>query len=72
MKCVAFAFLFFCITSRAIAQQKVDNDSLQDISRRERLFFPFVVRSLETDWGFGGVAAIFFKPRRDDSLKFDS
>jgi hypothetical protein len=32
------------------------------------LTFPFVVRSLETNWGFGGIAARFFKAgNRDDS-----
>lgn len=36
--------------------------------KREKLLFPFVVKSLETKWGFGGVAAVFFKPTEDDSL----
>jgi Omp85 superfamily domain len=32
------------------------------------LTFPFVVRSLETNWGFGGIAARFFKAgKRDDT-----
>jgi len=31
------------------------------------LAFPFVVRSLETDWGFGGIAARFFKAQKKDS-----
>src|SRR6201994_2124847 len=31
------------------------------------LAFPFAVRSLETNWGFGGIAARFFKPGKDDS-----
>jgi hypothetical protein len=31
------------------------------------LVFPFVVRSLETDWGFGGIAARFFKMGKHDT-----
>ena len=31
------------------------------------LAFPFAVRSLETDWGFGGIAARFFKAQKKDS-----
>lgn len=33
------------------------------------LAFPFVVRSLETNWGFGGIAARFFKPMKDTSVR---
>ena len=68
MKFVTLCLVFFCIALHTVAQQKVESDSLEDISKREKLLFPFVVRSLETDWGFGGVGALFFKPRRDDSL----
>jgi hypothetical protein len=31
------------------------------------LAFPFAVRSLETDWGFGGIAARFFKAQKKDT-----
>ena len=31
------------------------------------LAFPFVVKSLETNWGFGGIAARFFKPGKKDT-----
>jgi hypothetical protein len=31
------------------------------------LAFPFVVRSLETDWGFGGIVARFFKSQKQDT-----
>jgi Omp85 superfamily domain len=31
------------------------------------LTFPFVVRSLETNWGFGGIAARFLKAGKNDS-----
>jgi|GEM_PF-6490919 hypothetical protein len=33
------------------------------------LAFPFVVRSLETNWGFGGIAARFFKPMKDTTVR---
>jgi hypothetical protein len=33
------------------------------------LAFPFVVRSLETNWGFGGIAARFFRPMNDTSIR---
>ena len=40
-------------------------------SARNLLTFPFAVRSLETDWGFGGVAARFFKAghRHDSTIR---
>jgi hypothetical protein len=31
------------------------------------LAFPFAVRSLETDWGFGGIIARFFKAEKKDT-----
>src|ERR1700754_4511761 len=31
------------------------------------LAFPFAVRSLETDWGFGGIVARFFKAEKKDT-----
>src|ERR1700722_5182997 len=31
--------------------------------------FPFVVHSLETNWGFGGIAARFFHPMKDTSAR---
>jgi len=62
--CIICSFYMLC----AAAQPKVNSDSLGDISKREKLLFPFAVRSLETDWGFGGVGAIFFKPKAKDSL----
>lgn len=34
---------------------------------RNLLVFPFVVRSLETDWGFGGISARFFKAGKRDT-----
>jgi len=33
------------------------------------LAFPFAVRSLETNWGFGGIAARFFRPGHDTTVR---
>lgn len=65
---IIFFLLFYAIT--AVAQQKDNKDTIpiEQVSNKEFLVFPFVVRSLETDWGFGGVAAAFFKPKKNDSL----
>lgn len=41
-------------------------DSAKKASRN-LLAFPFGVRSLETDWGFGGIIARFFKAEKKDS-----
>jgi hypothetical protein len=41
-------------------------DSAKKASRN-LLAFPFAVRSLETDWGFGGIIAHFFKAQKKDS-----
>jgi hypothetical protein len=41
-------------------------DSVKPASKN-LLVFPFVVRSLETDWGFGGIAARFFKAAKHDT-----
>jgi hypothetical protein len=34
---------------------------------KDLLAFPFVVKSLETNWGFGAIAAYFFKPGKKDT-----
>jgi len=68
MKCAVFTLLLVSTGLTALAQEKIQHDSLPLTSNRERLVFPFVVESPETKWGFGGVAAVFFKPKEDDSL----
>jgi hypothetical protein len=35
-------------------------------NNKNLLAFPFAVRSLETNWGFGGIAARFFKPGKKE------
>ena len=42
-------------------------DSVPPSPNKNLLAFPFVVRSLETDWGFGGIAARFFKFKNSDT-----
>src|ERR1700744_4964786 len=42
---------------------------LPDNNNKNLLAFPFVVRSLETNWGFGGIAARFFRPGHDTSTR---
>ena len=38
-------------------------------NNKNLLAFPFVVRSLETNWGFGGIAARFFRPGHDTTVR---
>lgn len=45
-------------------------DSVKNSTKPEAknlLAFPFAVRSLETDWGFGGIIARFFKAEKHDT-----
>jgi outer membrane protein assembly factor BamA len=46
---------------------KKDTTATTSTVSRNLLSFPFVVKSLETNWGFGGIAARFFKPVKNDS-----
>jgi hypothetical protein len=43
------------------------DSSATPTSNKALLAFPFAVRSLETDWGFGGIAARFFKAQKKDT-----
>jgi hypothetical protein len=38
-------------------------------ANKNLLAFPFAVRSLETNWGFGGIAARFFRPGHDTTVR---
>ncbi len=42
-------------------------DTMKAAAPKNLLVFPFIVRSLETDWGFGGIAARFFKTGKKDT-----
>ena len=39
----------------------------QPLATKNLLAFPFVVKSLETNWGFGAIAARFFRPGKKDT-----
>jgi len=58
--------LFFAIP--VFSQEAKDTIAKELPQTKELLVFPFIVKSLETNWGFGGVAATFFKPKMFDSL----
>jgi hypothetical protein len=45
-------------------------DTFAAPTTKNLLAFPFAVRSLETNWGFGAIAARFFKPgKRDTTIR---
>jgi hypothetical protein len=45
-------------------------DTFAAPTSKNLLAFPFVVHSLETNWGFGGISARFFKPgKRDTTIR---
>jgi outer membrane protein assembly factor BamA len=55
-------FLFLC---SSLCNASVD-DSLPPGKTSRLLAFPFILRSPETSWGFGGVAAYFFKSQKQE------
>jgi len=63
-----FCIPYFCRGQNPVPleQDPVPLDTLKSKNSRF-LLFPFFLRSPETDWGFGGAAAYFFKPERNDS-----
>ncbi len=71
MRFCVLLLTFVLIGGNAFGQHKqtgYSNDTLPRPNKQKHyLAFPFVVRSLETSWGFGGVAAVFFKPKILDS-----
>jgi len=48
-------------------QSVPSTDTLPPRHSGNLLAFPFIVRSLETDWGFGGITAHFFKAEKHDT-----
>lgn len=66
MKQIAFCILSLIFVLQVNAQDNEPVDSLG--SQKHMLVFPFVIRTLETSWGFGGVGAFFFRPDKKDSL----
>ena len=57
----------FCLVPFALAgQSPMPVDTSKTVDNRF-LIFPFFLRSPETSWGFGGAAAYFFKPEKEDT-----
>jgi len=68
MKKIALACLaLLCNPFLSSGQNPVPLDTIQTKDSR-LLAFPFFLRSPETDWGFGGAAAYFFRPEKNDTL----
>lgn len=64
---IFIAFLcFFTVPAYAWQQKSIPIDSIPKENSKNLLAFPFAVRSLETNWGFGGIAARFFKPGKNE------
>jgi len=59
------AVLFFIILTWNYSEASMDDSLPSGVSSRF-LAFPFVLRSPETDWGFGGATAFFFKAKKDE------
>ncbi len=62
MRAVVASIIFFLLSIRGFA---FTDDSLPKSTSSRFLIFPFIIRSPETNWGFGGAAAFFFKAGRD-------
>jgi len=60
-------FLTFSVSLFARQREGVPVDTIPTPPDKNLLAFPFAVRSLETNWGFGGIAARFFKAKKADT-----
>ncbi len=49
------------------AQDVANSDTLSNSRSKKFLIFPFVLKSPETNWGFGLASAYFFKAKADDN-----
>ena len=63
MKWIRFFIIFSFFSSSCLAA--LDDTLPKGVSSRT-LAFPFIIRSPETSWGFGGAGAFFFKSKKDD------
>jgi outer membrane protein assembly factor BamA len=59
-------FLFCCISARTQDRRLPVHDTLAHHAEKNKLILPIVIRSLETNWGFGGVTAVFFKGQQPE------
>ena len=66
---LVIVYLLLSLASFAQNQKMGDNatDTLPKPEEKHLLAFPFILRSQETSWGFGGIMAVFFKPKMLDS-----
>ena len=63
MRAVIVSIIFLIISFRTVASL---DDSLPKGTSSRFLIFPFIIRSPETNWGFGGAAAFFFKAAKEN------
>ncbi len=59
------AVFIFIVLSWNYSEASMDDTLPRGISSRI-LAFPFILRSPETNWGFGGATAFFFKAKKDE------
>ncbi len=65
MKLLQIIIILFYFQNNCIAA--LDDTLPKGVSSRT-LAFPFILRSPETSWGFGGAGAYFFKAKKDDDF----
>ncbi len=65
MRTGLFALSLLAFSIDAHAWLHIGTDTIPAAADKNLLVFPFAVRSLETNWGFGGIAARFFRPGHD-------
>ena len=55
------------VTCKCFASAFGEKDSVKEKTSSGFLLFPFVLKSPETNWGFGAASAYFFKPEKKDA-----
>ncbi len=62
--------LLLCVLSvgKVFSSDEVPVDASKETTSGKFLFFPFFLKSPETNWGFGAANAFFFKTRQNDTL----
>jgi len=68
MRAFFYVGLFLSLSVASFERGYSQSDTIPNNPQKNFLAFPFVVRSLETDWGFGGIAARFFKTGKKDTM----
>jgi outer membrane protein assembly factor BamA len=67
MRAILVILLFISLSASSLAGSYSHSDTIPETTQKNLLAFPFIVRSLETNWGFGGIAARFFKTGKKDT-----